>query len=171
MEIAEKPDNLAAGLDIEVPGGFVAEKDCGTVEERSRKSDPLPLAARQSRRVPAARTGQTNSRKNLVRALAHPRCIAPYLPAGEERGNGNILTAGQVIEEMVCLKNVADHPVTKFGELDICKRTEVFSVYRDSSVIGGVETTDEIEQSSLAGAGPADNRNEVMGIDGQIDAA
>ncbi len=162
MEFGEKLDDLAARFEVEVSGGLIAEKDRRLVEQRSRQSDPLPLAARKGRRAPPAPAVQADGRKKLVCPSAHPRSIAPLLSAGEERGDGHIFTAGQVIEEVVGLENVADGPVPKSRNLGISEGSEISPIHLDPALIGGIETTDQIEQSRLAGAGPSDDRNKIV---------
>ena len=75
-----------------------------------------------------------------------------------------------MVEEVVGLENVTDRPVPKSRNLGITEGSKISPVDLDRAVIGGVETTNEIQQSRLAGAGSANDRNEVMSINYQIDA-
>ena len=118
-----------------------------------------------------ARTGQTNSCEYLFRTLAHPRCFPPHFPTSKERGHGYIFATGQMIEEVVGLEDVTDHPIPISRNLGITVGSKISSIHLDRAVIGGIETTDEIEQSRFSGARPADDRNEVIRINRQIDAA
>ena len=113
MQLGQKLDDLAARFEVEVPGRFVAQEDAGTVEESARQGDPLPFTARKGRRHAIPRTAQTDSLQDFVRAPPHPRAVAPHLAADEESSHGNVLAAGQVIEQMVGLKDVTHRPVAK----------------------------------------------------------
>ena len=171
MEVGQQINDLAARFKIEVSGGLVAQKNSRAVEKRARQSYPLPLAAGKGCWTPVSRTRQADGREELVRALPNPGAIATHLSAGEEGSDRHVLSAGEVIEEMVGLEDVTDFSVAKFGELAVLERAEILSVQLDRTVVSGIETADEIEQSRLAGARSTDDRNEIMRVNRQFDTA
>jgi hypothetical protein len=150
MQVRQQLDNLAARFEVEVAGGLVAQEDVGAMEESTRECDPLPFTARQGRRSTVTGTAQANGLEDLFRTAPHPRTVTPHLTANEESRDSDIFTAGQVIEEMVRLKDVAHRPVAQLGDLGIPEGSEVLSFDLDRAIVAAVETTDEVEKGRLA---------------------
>jgi hypothetical protein len=71
-----------------------------------------------------AGTTQSYGLEDLIGAATNPRRTASPFSAGEERRDRNIFAAGQMIEEVVGLKDVAHNPIAKVAEIRIIEGTK-----------------------------------------------
>jgi len=93
------------------------------------------------------------------------------IAAGEEGREGDVLPACQVIEEVVGLEDETHGEVAEVADLGIPKRLQVVTRNADLTLEGAVQTADDIEKGGLPRTRPAHQRNEVVGLDDQVDAA
>ena len=104
IELLEEPDDVAAGLAVEVAGRLVAEQDGGAVEQRPGDGDALLLAPGELAGTAIGDEVEPDPREDLDGAGAGAvRVFGP-----EQRRQGDVLGAGQVVEQMKRLEDEAE---------------------------------------------------------------
>ena len=87
-----------AGVDVEGPGGLVAQENLGTLGDRARDRDALLLATRKLRREVVQAVGEIDHRERL---LGRHRVAADF------RDERHVLPGGQARDQVVGLENKA----------------------------------------------------------------
>ena len=123
--------------------------------ERPRDADPLPLAAGELAGQAVAMTravSWTRSSSSSTRAVILSEARAEQL-----RRDGDILGDAQMREQPAVLEDVADAA----AQLHRIGRKHVLALDRDVAAVGVDQPVDEPEQGGLAGAGTADDGEEL----------
>ena len=162
----EQRADLLAGRAVERSGRLVGEQESGPVHERTRDRYPLPLAAREPRRIGVAGALDTQRLEQFVRTRA--RLGRPH-PA-ELRGQKDVVGDSQIVEQV---EELEDHPDPAAAE----QRRACFPEPVDPRAGDGqpaarrpVEPGDQIEQRRLAAARRAHDRDRLARPDLEADA-
>jgi hypothetical protein len=110
MQAQEQVDNLVAGGDIEIAGGFIGKEKCGIIPKRTGDGDALLLAARKFR----GPVMQAATKTDLVEQM---RGVIWVTASRESRREFDIFQCGKFREKMIGLKDEADGEITPRGEL------------------------------------------------------
>ena len=104
MQIAYEPQDLGAGLSIEISRRFIREQNRGIDRQRARNGDALALPARQLVRKMIRPRGQADQLEQLARPIVD---FLPW-PAAQVERQRHILEAGQARQEVEELKYEAE---------------------------------------------------------------
>ena len=91
--------------------------------------------------------------------------------AGERQRQRDILRGRQVRQNVERLEDEPHADATERGQRIVVERGELDAVHHNRARVGAVEARDEIEQRGLADAGLAHHRDEVAGLEIEIDVA
>src|SRR5438093_6737468 len=162
----EQFDDLPARYGIEVAGRLVGDEDARAVDERARDRGALLLNTRELAREMLTPCGEADEREAALRLLAHE---AP-LVAGDDEREGDILSDGLARQQLEILEHDSDLPAQP---VDARPRhpSDVLPVHDDASGRGELFADEEPDERGLAGAGCADEKDEVAGVDPEVDVA
>src|SRR6185295_2520910 len=167
VENPEEGDDLLAGLAVEVAGGLIGEEDGGAVDEGASDGDALALAAGELIGLVMHAVAEADALQGADGALLG---AAPVLLRVDE-GKGDVLDRGGAVEEFEGLEDEADLLVADLGEV-----SGIHLVGRLAGELvgpggGAVEAAEDVHEGGLAGAGGAHDGDELVALDGEIDAA
>ena len=114
----EEPMNLLTGPLIEVSGRFIGEKEPWPIDECAREGDALLLATAQLTWSMGEALLETHPNEPLFSSLAN---LLP-LASRDEPGDADILQRGQLLKEVMELKDKADLSVSKGSDLIVAQR-------------------------------------------------
>ncbi len=154
-----------AQLGIEVGERLVEEQDRRLDHQRTGKRDTLLLPAAELRRVAVLEALQADRRQNLVDA----RLLSRAVECGVAETEGDVLQHRHVRPYGVVLKDHAHAPPLRRHAAR--RRGQHLAADRDRAGVGREETGEEAERRRLATAGGAEKRDELLLLDGDIDAA
>src|SRR5690606_3581636 len=83
----------------------------------------------------------------------------------------DVVQGGDTRRQMEVLEHEADAAGAKSGEVAVPEARHVEPVDRDLAGAGAIECSDDVEHGRLAGAGRADNGNELAARDVEVDIA
>lgn len=164
--LLQELQDLHAGAEVEVPGGFVRHEERVVGGERPGDGHPLLLAAGQLARVVVEPFGQTDLLEHLTRT-----------PPGVLRCGGDLRTALHVLdggergEQVEGLKDERDHFAPEVEQFTLAHAGDL-APRDDGPPVGGcVERTDDVEQGRLAAARRAQHHDELALVDLEVDVA
>ena len=166
VQVLHQLDHARPSLLVQVAGWLVREKDARPVGEGARERDPLLLAARELGGVVVEPTGQPDPVQQPGRALAQ---LARGAVAEELERHEHVLERGERGQQMKGLEDEADVLRTKLGALVLGKNGEVHSVEPHVPRGGLVEAGQQPEQRRLAAARRAQDRDEGLRGNAEID--
>jgi hypothetical protein len=165
--LAEHLENGVGIFGVEVAGGLVGEDDGGAGDEGAGDSDTLLLAAGElvgavvETALDAEHLGEVGE-KGLVEIFLYGRA-----ELGDVVGDFNVAHRGERWQEVEALEDEADFGATHFGALGVGESGEVHAVDQDGAGGGAGEAAKDVEKGGLAGAGGADDGDELTGRDGE----
>ena len=158
----------AARARVEVAGRLVGEHDRRPPEQRPRDRDALALAARELRRhVPepvlepdplerlARQRRAARPRRRPCRAGRWRRCRASLMPSSRKN----------------CWKTKPIRCARSAGQLALAQRRDVLAAPPARAARRPLERAHDVQQRRLAGAGRADDRDQLARAHGERDAA
>jgi hypothetical protein len=169
--LAEHLEDGVGVFGVEIAGGLVGEDYGGAIDEGAGDGYALLLA-----------TGE------LVGAVVKTALNAEHLgEVGEERlvqffflgrsKMGDVVSdfyiahGGERRQEVEALEDKADLGATHFGSLGVGESGEVSAVDKYGAGGGAGKTAEDVEEGRFAGAGGADDGDELAGRDGEADVA
>src|SRR5207249_6712591 len=165
VEPLEDREDLRARVGVEVPRRLVRENHRGIVEQRPRDRDALLLS-----------TGE------LAGAVPHPIAEADLSKRGEgaravivaiaavHEWQLDVLDGVEAREEVARLEDEADVLVSDRGELVVGQLADVLAGQLVGAGVGDIEAAQHVHQRRLARAGRAHDRDELTGVDVEVDA-
>src|SRR5262249_36898090 len=85
-------------------------------------------------------------------------------------GHEDVFQGGQLGEEVVELEDEAEGAVAEVVAAAGGDVVDAFAVQQDAAVVGVVEGAEQVQEGALAGAGGADDAEELAGPDGEVEA-
>ena len=158
LKLVEQRQDRGAGRAVEVARRLVGEHDRRPSDERARDRDPLPLAAGELRRPAVEPVAEPDRREQRLAACA--RRSATGTPRVEQPV-GDVLERRRVLGEEELLEDEADPRRAQRGELAVRELGDVEAGDRDPARGRAVERAHEVQQRRLAGAGGADDRDQL----------
>lgn len=155
-ELCEKLDDEGAGGGIEITGGFIGQKNGGTMDEGTSDGGALELAARELVGAMVRAIGELHGFQEIAGTVASGGGDA----AGEEQGEKHVFFNGESGEKVKKLENEANFQAAQGGKFIVVEgmKREPFEV--DLAGAGGIEGTEEVKESAFsatAGTGDGDN--------------
>ena len=163
---AHRPLHPGLGTEVEVGGGLVEQQDRRVDEQRAREADELALPGRQ--RASALRDRLQVAAGELGDELVRADFTRRLLDLGVARVGSAVrdVVADGSREEERLLGHVPE-PAAVRAQVELGDRRAV-----DQDLPAGdvVEARDELDDRRLPGAGLADQRNRLAGLDREVDA-
>ena len=159
-------DHARAGLLVQVPGRLVREQDARPIREGARERHPLLLPAGELGGIVVEASPEPDPLEQPARALAQ---LALGAVADQLEGDQDVLESGERGQEVKRLEDEADVPGAKPRALILGKTGEVHPVEPHAARAGFVETGQQAEQRGLAAARGAQDRDERLGRNAEID--
>ena len=150
------------GLEIEGAGGLVAEEDVGTLRHGAGDGDALLLAARELGRevVEAVAEADEPERVGGVERVL-----------GDVRHERDVLARREARDQVVELEDEPDVLAAVRGEERVVLAREVVIGVVDVAGRRHVEPAQDVEQRRLPAPGGAEQRDELAGVELEVDAA
>lgn len=143
----ELEDLFSCGL-VKVAGGFVTKEQGRLHHQGACDGDALFFPTRQALRASADLVGKSDAGEQIFGALEGRIMGHLCKPAREH----DIFFAGQLIEQMETLEDVADLLVAKLGDLSVVELLEFLSVEEDVAFVLSVKTAEDVKQRRLSAA-------------------
>ena len=163
MQRAQPFAQLFPHLRIERAEGLVEQQDARLDRERAGQRDALALAAGELARIAVGKPVELHEIEQLLDPRADRRLVLPDRARLHAQAEGDVLEHAHVAEQRVVLEHEAD--VTFARAL----RQRVLAVEGDFAGIRPVEAGDDPQQRGLAGAGGAEQREQLAVIDLEVD--
>ena len=163
----------AAGLGVEIAGGFVGEEEGGLVDEGAGDGDALAFAAGElGGAVFEAGFEAEVFEEGDGFGFAGAGADEGFVPGGGDHGGEEgVFEDVEFGEEVVELEDEAEGVVAEVGAAPGAGVGEGASAVEDAAGVGAVEGAGDVEEGGLAGAGGADDGDELAGVEGEGDAA
>ena len=156
----QQRQHLLAGLVVQRAGGFIAEQDLRVFGQRAGNRNTLLLTARKLRREVVLSVRQSH----LVQHGVGVQRVAADLS-----GQLDIFPRGQVLHQIVELKDKA-HIIPAVGRQPLfIKAADLFAVQQDRALIAGVHAAQHIQHGGLACARGAEDDAELALFDLKAD--
>ncbi len=168
-QFRQQRDNLFTRFEVKVPRRFIAEENRGIVKQGSCKGNSLAFPAGEGRRTAARITCQANDLEELLGTSVDPRPVTPPLTSGEECRQSDILTTGQMIEQVVGLKDMTDDSVSEVRQIVVSEGLQASPGHLDDTLEAPIQPANEVEQGRLARARTPDHRHEIPILDLEVD--
>ena len=150
--ILQQFENRLAGIVVQSAGRLVTEQQFRILGERARDRDTLLLTAGELRREII----DAGSKSDLGQCFPGVHRILADL-----RGQRNVLERGQVLNQIVELKNKTDLVASVGGQLAGVVFGNLFTIEKYSSFGERVHAAKDIQQRGLARAGRADDDTDL----------
>lgn len=165
LNFEEQGENDFAGGGIEVTRRLVGEKNFGAVDQRTRDGGTLLFAAGKLGRPMADAFIETNVFERFANACGALGAI----DFGEAQRKLDIFFEGHARKKVKGLKDHADGIAAVAGEVRGRKVREVLAVGADGAGSGAIEAGHEVEKGGFAGAGAAEEGQEITALNGEGD--
>ena len=151
---------------VERAGRFVRQHDLGVEDECARRCDALLLPAGHLRRelVEHIRHFQ------IVRKLCQPLAALGLGHTVQRQRQEDILAAGEVVDELKVLKQIADLLAAVVGQCLAVQRRDALAVQRDGAAGRRDDGRDAVEQRRFARAAAAHDAEKLARHDLKRDA-
>ena len=160
LDVLELLLHVLAQLQVERGERLVEQQHARTAHECTRDGDALLLAAGQTRDVAPLKARELDERKHLVDLLLD--LVARQLLLAQREGD--IFKHVQVGEEGIALKDGVDVALVRRNVVDALSEEE------NVPLIGRFEAADHAQGRGLAAAGWAEQREEFVVVDVEVDA-
>ena len=164
VDVLNQTQDVSCGLGVQGGGGFVAQQDLGVGGQGPGNGDALLLAAGQLRRIGLFLVGQVHD----LQQLPCSRHGFLFRRADELQGERDIVQAGALHEQVKMLEDHTDGfpgvPQLLFRQLH-----QILAVNGDGTFRGALQQVHAPNQGGLAGAGQADDAENLAFVDGKVD--
>jgi len=96
--------------------------------------------------------------RHRIQKLVGPRPRRSCTFSGNAKGQGDVISRVQLIEQIVVLEDKTDRQIPQPGPRLGVESSDIAAIERDTAVIGPIEQTDQVEQGALADPRRADYR-------------
>jgi hypothetical protein len=167
IQPAEEVHDLFALRGVKVAGGFVRQNQLGALNDRARHTDQLLLTAGKLVREQVFFANDVEAVEDVANQAN--ALFVRHVFVGE--GNFQVLVHGQVVDQVVALKNEPDVGFVQLIPLLYVEAMDRFAVEVVLACPRAVEHPDDAEESGLAGPRGAHKRNKFARLNFQGDAA
>ena len=157
VQIADEPQNVGAGLRVEIACRLVRQQDRRIHRQRARNGDALALSARQLVRKMVHARGQLHEVEQLARAIVD---LLPR-PAAQVQRQRHVLDARQARQQIEELKDEAELVPPHRRQPIVCEAVEALAVERDGARRRPVQPADEIQQRRFSRSRGPDDRDHL----------
>ena len=152
---------VAPARRVEAHRGFVHEQEFRAVDQRPRELDPAALAAAEGPRTVPRAVGQAQ----MTQVLRDPRARLGARKAVQAGVKPQIAGDRHVEVQRRLLEHHAEAGERRHGVA-----ADVAAVDGDFAAVGDEQAGEQLEQGGLAGAVGPEQRDELAGVDAQVDA-
>ena len=165
VDAVEQLHDALARLRVEVPRGLVGQQDERAVDEGAGHRHPLLLSARELAGQVVPLVGQSDQVQHLGHLVGHD--VAG--PADDLEGEGHVLEHGLVGQQAEVLEDAAD-VAAQVGHPPLRQLHDVAAGLEDLPRVGELLAQQEPDEGRLAGAGRADEEDELalLDLDGDV---
>lgn len=162
-QLVEQRHDFRAAVAVEGAGGFVGENDMAAVHQRAGDRYPLLLAAGQLVRTVGSALCQAQALEQ------GPRAGVPLARrgAGVDRRHLDVFLGRGGGDQVIALEHEAECLAAQPGLLVAVQFGDVVAGEVVAAGAGPVEAAEDVHQGRLAGAGGADDGDELAGVDRQ----
>ena len=146
---------------IQSAGGFVAEQDAGVLYDGPANGRSLLLAAGKLAGKFILMVFQAQDRDQLIKVQGRITKVSPDF---------NIFPYGQVGDQVVGLKNVAQVPAAVGGQLFFIHFADRLAVDGNGTGIGAVNAADDVEKGGFSASGRAQQDTDGAFFQGKTDS-
>ena len=165
MQPADDFHHHLAAAGIERAGGLVGQDDFAAVHQRAGNGHALLLAAGELVGAVVFFAFQAQISQKLSSAF-----IPLFLiHAGIHGGQRHVFARAQCAQQVVALENKAEFAPAQRGQLVAAHLRSFHAVDLIRAGSGTIETADDVHQRGFAGAGLADDGNEIAFLNGEAD--
>jgi len=165
--LAEHGEDGIGVFRIEVAGGLVGEDDGRVGDEGAGDGDALLLAAGELVGAVVEAAGEAEEAGKAV----EEGVIEGLSGLGDVVGDLDVAHGGEGGEEVEALEDEADAGAAEPGAIGVGEAGELDAADGDGAGGGGGEAAEDVEEGGFAGAGRADDGDELAGLDGEVDVA
>jgi len=158
LQLAQESKDRFAGGGIQIAGGLVGEKNLRAIDESAGDGHALLLAAGEF----GGAVAKTMCEANALEGFADTRWALGPIHFGEAKWEFDILFEGHAREEVERLEDHADGVAAIAGEFYRGKSRDVLTMRGDRTGCGAIQAGDEIEERGFAGAGGAEECEELV---------
>src|SRR4051812_37543797 len=166
VQCVQELEDLVARLAIQVAGGLVAEQQRGIGHDRPGDADPLFLPARQLPRVVPRPIPETDD----VQGNLHAFAAIGAGQLGQQQGQFDVPCRGEHRQQVVHLEDEPDVTGAPGGELPAGELVDAVAADLYRAFARRVESTHQVQQRRLAGAGRPHEGEKVTLRDVERDA-
>src|SRR5215470_8705472 len=163
VQLGEQLEDARAGAAVEVPGRLVGEHDGRPADDGPGDRDPLPLAAGQLRGPVAEPLAQADPLERADRVAAPLRGGHPAV----EQALRDVVDDALVLEQEELLENEPQAAGPAGRQLAVRQSRGVPAGDPDHAGRGAFQGPGDVKQRGLPGAGRADDRDALAGLQGQ----
>ena len=158
--MVEQIDYLVRHLRVDIARRLVRDDDLRVVDERSRESDALLLAAGKLARIDLRLGRKTDEAQRVADALRD----FPFLGADDAHGESDVVVDLHLGYEAEILENYAELAAV-VRDAPVFHRVEIFAADDDFALGSGLFTHDELEERAFARSRSAQNEHELAVVD------
>jgi hypothetical protein len=166
VEFLKNPHDLNRGATVEIPRGFVGEKDRGPVHQRARNRHALLLAAGKLGREVLDAVSEADQ----VQGFPRPLFSFLFADLGIERGEFDILQRRRACQQVETLKYKADFLVADCSQLLLTQARNLDAAEQVTPCAGLVETAQNIHERRFSTAARAHDGDKLPARDGSTHA-
>ena len=165
VEPAQPAAQVLAHLRVERAERLVEQQHPRLDRERAGERHALALAARELVGIAGGEAAELHEVEQLAHPVADLAFRRPRRPRPHPQPEGDVLEDRHVAEQRVVLEDEADVPALRAAAWSRPRR-------RGSTApcVGHLEAGDDAQQRRLAGAGRAEQRDQLAGRHGEVDA-
>lgn len=168
IQILEHLEDFLGGLGIEVAGGLIGKEDGGTIDESAGDGDALLLTTGELAWGVVHALAEADFAEEFLAAIAG--LAIRHARGGVGEGHDDLLEGAGAGEQVEVLKDKAHLAVTDESAAIVGEAGDLFAIEVVFTFGGAIETTQDVHQRGLAGAGGADECDELTPVDGEGDA-
>jgi len=164
VQPAQPPPQFLPYARIERPEWFVEQQHARLDGKRAGERDALPLPAGQLMRKAVGQPVELHEFQQRIDLARNRRVGQPLAARTHTEAEGDVLEDAHVSEQRVMLKDEADVALAGMHA------GRVVAVKGDRAGVRRLEAGDDTEQRRLAGAGRPEQRQQLAGVDLEVDA-
>ena len=163
IDLRQQRQHRRGGLRVKRTGRLVAQQDLRTGRQRAGDADALFLATGQLRRILLRMRFEAHS----LQQLGHARVDLRLRRAGQFQWEGDIAGHRARGQQVEVLEDHADAPAQRAQAVRV-QRGDILTADQQPATTGFFQAVDHADKCRLAGAGMADDAENLTGLDGQV---
>lgn len=166
IEVVEEVEDFFAGFGVEVASGFVGEDDERAVGESAGDGNALLLAAGELVGSVIEAVVESDLGGKFCGDFPHFFIGGPAVI----HGDGDVFSDGELLDEVVGLKDEAEVAIAGSGEVVVVEGGDVLAAEEVVARSGLIQAAEDVEEGGLAAAGGAHDADIFASIDVEADA-